>query len=680
MGEWSSEASKQAVSSADCHSLSAGRAAIRLLLARRPELRLLVGDVQLDVASLPEETSFIVRKPQGLVVASSVMNTQTVAVHLRHGIELAWLRSHSHRDPAIIGILAARTAALFLKLETIETRVAAAADPSLAAILALSGDCPGTDALAWLWRQLARHQPGADAAFTSAAQAAIAGLWDFAGPTEHLLACGGDDRLTPDPLSGLNKYGCAMRPQPAVTSFSSCTASSIAESGYRAAELARRRLVAAALRGRAKEGLLALGASLREAILGYFGAGDLADAMLVPSGTDATLLALGFLTAGDPQAHWTSILMSPTETGSGVPQASTGRHFSTITAAGTKVAPGQGVGGFPSRIGLMTVPLRENDGRLRSKDDVDRDAAAAVSAAVGSGRAILHLLDCSKTGLTGPTVDAAMTLATRFGGRLNILVDACQARLPAERVRRYLARGWPVMLTGSKFFAGPPFAGALLVPKILLAGQELPSGLADYSAFDGWSHPEFVHSTTIANVGLLLRWSVAVAQMTVFSAVPTDHAIAALDEFQGEVRRALSSSNLLAFIDGMPDFGDARTGRQSIHSFAVRDPANPARWLRPDELRTIYQDLAVDLGADDAEAGDGCATDRFLIGQPVQVGENHDGPIGALRLAASAPSIVVGDSAAKVGRVFDKLLWMLRRRDGVGRPWPAAAAPEQLGA
>ena len=74
------------------------------------------------------------------------------------------------------------------------------------------------------------------------------------------------------------------------------------------------------------------------------------------------------------------------------------------------------------------------------------------------------MLAGSKTGLLAPSLEAAAELRQRHRGRLDVLVDACQMRLSPERIRACLAAGWMVLVTGSKFFGGPPFAGALLVP------------------------------------------------------------------------------------------------------------------------------------------------------------------------------------------------------------------------
>jgi hypothetical protein len=208
----------------------------------------------------------------------------------------------------------------------------------------------------------------------------------------------------------------------------------------------------------------------------------------------------------------------------------------------------------------------------------------------------------------------------------------------------------------------------------------LPEGLADYSAVEGWTQSAAMPMVLGSNIGMLLRWCVAVAQINAFSRLPTADTVAALDAFGEETRRALSGSNLFASIDGMADFGSDAMARRSIYSFAVRDPVNPVRWLGPDELRTIYRALAIDAAENrpcEAEDGDGLyAAEPFLIGQPVQVGGDSNGPIGALRIAASAPSIMTGGGAGKVERLFGKLTSMLRKRHSDAGSREATIGPQ----
>src|SRR5215470_20146939 len=73
------------------------------------------------------------------------------------------------------------------------------------------------------------------------------GLSDLFMPLDDLLIRGGDSRLTLDPRSGLNEYGCAPFPSPQSLGFASSTASPISELAYQRAGLAREKLMRSAL-------------------------------------------------------------------------------------------------------------------------------------------------------------------------------------------------------------------------------------------------------------------------------------------------------------------------------------------------------------------------------------------------------------------------------------------------
>jgi hypothetical protein len=48
---------------------------------------------------------------------------------------------------------------------------------------------------------------------------------------------------------------------------------------------------------------------------------------------------------------------------------------------------------------------------------------------------------------------------------MQIIVDGSQLRLDPKDIQNYLNKGYIVTITGSKYFTGPPYAGALLLPK-----------------------------------------------------------------------------------------------------------------------------------------------------------------------------------------------------------------------
>jgi hypothetical protein len=394
-----------------------------------------------------------------------------------------------------------------------------------------------------------------------------------------LLTGGGDARLALDPVTARNKYHCPLLPAPGLICFSSCTASPLSEPGLAAAAAMLRRLDAGAT---VQEEACAVAAELVVRLR----LGQNTTVLLAPSGTDAFLLAMGLLVAERPGVPLTSIMVAASETGSGVPLAAAGRHFSELTAGGRRVRAGGSIAGFPAGMQTRAIPLREADGAMRPAAEIDAAFAAAVAEA--PGRAVVHLIDGSKTGLVAPTDVPSGT---------EVVVDACQARLPLDRLRDYLDRGWPVLISGSKFFGGPAFSGAVLFPADRLAGIDrtrLPAGLAAYGVDRHAAQPA-------VNAGALLRWAAALEDIRPFPAMQ-----AVMDALCQFVANRVAERRKLLLLPAA----------QGIVPFAILG----RRLLGMAELRRRHRALA--------DAG-------FLLGQPVEIGATF----GALRIAIGARTL-----------------------------------------
>jgi hypothetical protein len=427
-----------------------------------------------------------------------------------------------------------------------------------------------------------------------------------------LLASGGDARLAIDPLTGRNTYLCSVLPAPDVVCFSSCTASPISSAGLHAAAACHERLQAGAPRDEA--------AAIAGRIAAHFGVANIAQAILAPSGTDATLILIGLLAAEQPGLPITSILPCAAETGRGMPLAAAGRHFSAVAGAS--------LDGLPPQTRSLAITLRRREGTVRSAAALD--SAYARAAAGVSGRPVIHIVDGSKTGLTAPRDVPA---------GCDIVVDACQARLDPARLRRYLSRGWPVLVTGSKFYGGPAFSGAVLFPRDRLAAIDLarlPPGLAPY--IDLTAGPP----GCIANHGALLRWAAALAEMERFAALPPGLAASRAGRLGGAIAEFIA---LIPALWPVPTPEPLGHDVPTIFSLAVRDPAQRGRLLTADELRPLYHDLA---------------RRNFLVGQPVQIGESY----GALRVALGARTLRDADAPQKLGRLFAEIERLTYRAAG----------------
>jgi glutamate/tyrosine decarboxylase-like PLP-dependent enzyme len=364
-------------------------------------------------------------------------------------------------------------------------------------------------------------------------------LQALAAPLEQLLSAGGGSRLEVDPATGLNAYGCAPRPRIEALAFGSSTATTVSPQAYAAADALRRELIGAARTGDLEAALDRAVAAIRRGILEACGAADLAgvEVVLTPSGTDGEYAAL-HLAGGGSERPIANIVIAPEETGSGVLAAAQGRHFAGVTPSGEAVRPDASiVGCHPDLIQVLSVPIRGSDGRPRAVAEIDAEVAALVEQAIAAGRrCLVHVLAGSKTGLFAPSFTAAQKLTAHGRGQVDIVVDACQMRLPPERIRACLAAGWMVLVTGSKFFGGPPVAGALLLPAEIVARAArltpLPAGLADYFSRAEWPGALQHLAGRLPdgpNFGLVLRWQAALWEMRAFQAVPRDTAYAEHD-------------------------------------------------------------------------------------------------------------------------------------------------------
>jgi hypothetical protein len=256
--------------------------------------------------------------------------------------------------------------------------------------------------------------------------------------------------------------------------------------------------------------------------------------------------------------------------------------------------------------------------------------AGLVEQGIAAGwRCLVHVLAGSKTGLFAPSFDAVDDLRQRFGQEIDIVVDACQMRLAPERIRACLAAGWMVLSTGSKFFGGPPFAGALLVPADIAARAEsasLAAGLAGYFRRPEWPRPlqrEAACLPDTANLGLVLRWQAALWEVRALQAVPEDQRLLVMTELGAAVRDALEGARCLRQV-AVETSGGGRP--QTIFPFEVlrAAAADSAQPMDLGMMRQIHRWLNADISRW-LPPGTLCSARRLgappcHVGQPVGIG------------------------------------------------------------
>jgi hypothetical protein len=370
--------------------------------------------------------------------------------------------------------------------------------------------------------------------------------------------------------------------------------------------------------------------------------------VLCPSGTDAQLRALCIVRAllGGPL---TSIVVASDETGSGTALAITGRHFNTQTASGQTVGKGEPVPGFEKWVSRVDVATLGPGGRKRDVAAIDHEVIDATATAIRDGRKVLLLsMDCSKLGHRYPSEACLRTIAERWPSAVQIVVDACQLRLSRERLARYLASGAIVLITGSKFFTGPPFSGAMIVPpsfSVALSGSvNVPPGLSLYSNRNDWPMQWANMRGQLpneCNIGQWLRWEAALAEMGAYFAVPQEFRAYALDHFGRRCGRLVDDNGFELLEADLHDTGnandDSEFAARTIFPFVARYGGHP---LPLSAAIGLYRALNCDVsgrlppGASAEEKA--LAAMPCHIGQPVAIRTQHGAETGALRISADA--------------------------------------------
>ncbi len=448
-----------------------------------------------------------------------------------------------------------------------------------------------------------------------------------------MLASGGDPRIRPDPATGRNRYGTKTEPAPGEISFASTTANNISEAGFEAAARALGRL-----RGPGSGSLSDWFDEIRARIAGFLGIPG-TEAILAASGTDAEILALA-IASGLARLPLTNIVIASEETGSGVPLAGAGRHYSNRTPLGLPVTEGGAIEGIVGNgVEVAFIPIRDANGMPRNPACVDREAADAADRALRAGRdVLLHVLDTSKTGLAGVSREAARQILASAPGRVRVAVDACQLRCSLIQLKRDLADGFMVLATGSKFAGGPPFCGVVLLPAQLaaLAAAEvrLAKGISFYSAALDWPAPfrsRFAKTLTVpANTGLGLRWAAALEGIASMAAVPEPLQARIAARFAREVSARVQGLDYVRILEA----GGAANADFIVPLAILDGSGGPA----PLSYARRIQSALMEPGA----------APVFHIGQPVSLG-----PRTVLRAAISAAD--AGNAAARLaaGASFD---------------------------
>lgn len=485
----------------------------------------------------------------------------------------------------------------------------------------------------------------------------------------ELMAMGGDSRITLKDESSLNTYGHAPFPKFSV-SYSSCTSNTISTSAYAYVESYLNVLQHQHRESLTSAVFIEEFEKIRKKVAIYYELHPDVEMVFGSSGTDIELIQLALSLEYQKPVH--NIVLASNEVGSGIEQASKGRYFSDSTPKGTRCKPGESIAGFHAgMISTANIEIRHKDGSVRDEGAIYADFCAETEQAIDQGkRVIIHTIHRTKTGLITPEIEQIKQLVKSYGDHVDVVVDCCQGRVSIRRVNDYLNLGASVLLTGSKFYSGPPFSGLLLLPR----GQyEHPldvikyPGLKDFFSVAelplSWQK-DFTNDTNEHNnLGLLLRWKAAVYEMNKVFLVPNKRIEFVINSFTCAAREMIVESGFCEEISASSQTEEDADPGNTISPFELNSIITlsirklDGSFLNLDDAKLIHKALYTDLRKClDTKAK--LASAIVQLGQPVKVFRNVDNAWSAtLRLALSSNMI------GELGLLDDDIIHMRFKSD-----------------
>ncbi|MCW2119641.1 hypothetical protein [Flavobacterium sp. 7A] len=396
---------------------------------------------------------------------------------------------------------------------------------------------------------------------------------NLAKPTEYLLMSGGDLRLNIDEIQLLNKYGCRPFPRPDAFTFASSTASSVSNFAYDKTDKVRSILIRNSLKNGFQKTTIEFSELLKSNLRKNFKLSEECEIIFSPSGTDSAL-QIAAITQIISDKEITHILVASDETGSGVASALKGCHFENTTALDIPIKKGDRIEGFRD-VNLIKIPFRDDKGALKSSSQLDQEVYDAVSKTNKLGRhVVLHTMDQSKLGYQSPTDNLIKKLNSLVSLSMQIIVDGSQLRLDPKDIQNYLSKGYIVTVTGSKFFTGPPYSGALFLPKsvskvVQSIKNNLPEGLTQYYNHSDWPTSWFCSKELSEgfNYGSYMRWNAAIVEMSRYFKTPILYRNMGIEMFCNFVEDSINDANFLE-----PIYGDeTKTKSYSSKEFGIRN-------------------------------------------------------------------------------------------------------------
>ncbi|MDA8788321.1 hypothetical protein N9N00_05600 [Schleiferiaceae bacterium] len=427
----------------------------------------------------------------------------------------------------------------------------------------------------------------------------------------QILTSGCDERIFLRPETDANKYHLNPLKYEGLFHRGSCTCGTLTPSGHVTAREFMDAYSEDRYEGIVKDQTKRLQALLRETEEDQF------HVFFGPSGSDMMYLPLLFQAMMHPGQEIINIVSCPEELGSGSKAAAENAYYAEWNQFGERIPMGEKVcEEVQSHVHFL-------DARASTGHIVDRKQAIRDLISKHPGQPLVgNLVFGSKSGIKDD-----LAIIDEFKEGVMWVVDMCQFRTDRTLIHDLIGKGVMIMVTGSKFYQAPPFCGALLVPKQWTHKMApLPAAVAKgferlFTAYDFPTALPAVREQLphFKNVGLRVRWEIALREMEAYMAFSQDEANGLIRRWSQVVTGRLAQSDYFRLMPNIELTND------SIVSFMV---LVNGRTLNNVELKKLFDYLVLNRheGLRDY--------DRIFLGQPVQYGEKS-----FIRLAIGSYSV-----------------------------------------
>ena len=294
---------------------------------------------------------------------------------------------------------------------------------------------------------------------------------------------------------------------------------------------------------------------------------------LTPSGSDAEYIPLLITKLLNPGKEIRNLVTCKDEVGAGTLNGANGKYFSSVDPIeGFTDSPkkyGDDLNQVADGVEIWTVQAREPNGD--EADNLPPMNEMMLDCNENGRVPIVHTVYGSKTGITEKFPENFVDKINEMGGM--VVMDACQGRFDLEIIHNAIEKQACVLFTGSKFFRGPPFSGAVFVPsKTMEKLQQIDLGLPEsMNTFVGQNEiPAELSSMReslqpSSNVGLALRWEAALAEIEPTMEIEEEERASLTDMWRENVVEMIQQKAHL-------DYFSSASDTPSIVSVRVKNP------------------------------------------------------------------------------------------------------------